>query len=223
MSFSRNRDHEVYGQPITPVLKCEEEEMQALFPRFLILSRSGQARGNVQHGAFNCNGMAEEWNIRCLNEFGSPVLQCKKMYPKTAQLIKQFHNMVLRRKNERETLHHRVTVEGVGGDTQDVAAREGVEQLREKFRTENLSVRIDDVQEKATNASHLRSTQFGSRLGERVGVPLAGLLGAAQSPVVQHILGHQHHIIMPAGTQVGKQKKGKVMLQVRPREKRSYT
>jgi hypothetical protein len=72
MDFTKARDSDMYGPPLTPVLKYEEEKMDALisiFPR----SRSWRNHDNDQHDSLNCMLLAKEWNSQCLNEMATPI------------------------------------------------------------------------------------------------------------------------------------------------------
>jgi hypothetical protein len=70
-SFNAARDNEEYLPPITPVSKCEEGPIEAMFTLFIVLRRSNQNRN--QRESINYEGMAEVWNSQCLSECLAPL------------------------------------------------------------------------------------------------------------------------------------------------------
>jgi hypothetical protein len=102
MHSSTRHDKEDMAQPSTPVLKCEEKRIEQLITQFR-LSRRDQENWD-QHGSIDYRATTEEWNTLCRDKLLKPIIQMAKMYPKTSQLVKDFHKELLQRRNVKKTL-----------------------------------------------------------------------------------------------------------------------
>jgi hypothetical protein len=88
MYFNADRNNEEYLQPITPVLKCEEGPIEAMFTLFIVSRRSNQ--NHHQRESINYEGMAEVWNRQCLSECIKPLHERQKMFPKNLIISRPF-------------------------------------------------------------------------------------------------------------------------------------
>jgi hypothetical protein len=147
MDLTNAQDDDMYGQPITPVLKYEEDKMGTLISRFQ-RSRTQRNQDNDHRGSLNYTLLPKGWNSQCLNEMAKPIEQREKMYPKTPQLVRVFYKEMLRRKNDRANLRHTVEIrEDSGGGVQSVTVRQGVHHICGHFRREDARVTIAAAQQ----------------------------------------------------------------------------
>jgi hypothetical protein len=58
MQFSSKRDDEGFGQPICPVMKCEEKKIDAMFSNFFV-SRAQRENNRDQYGNYDYRALAE--------------------------------------------------------------------------------------------------------------------------------------------------------------------
>jgi hypothetical protein len=78
MDFTKARDNDMFGQPITPVLKCEEDKIDTLILRFPRI-RTRRNQDNDHCGSLNYTPLAKEWNSQCLDEMAKPIEHREKM------------------------------------------------------------------------------------------------------------------------------------------------
>jgi hypothetical protein len=99
-----------------------------------------------QYGNYEYRALAEQWNGECLKQFRKPLAQRAKMYPKTAQLIRDFHKKVQQHRNQKKSLRQTVCVTGPSGVAETTIASRAVDNMRRQLQQQSASVQISTVQ-----------------------------------------------------------------------------
>jgi hypothetical protein len=144
MQFNTKRHKEDMAHPITPVLKYEESKIELLIQRFHS-SQQNQEGNRDQNSNIDYPAATEQWNSICHAEIAKPVSQRAKMYPRTSQLVKDFHKQLLHRRNKKRTLWQPVQVTvPLGVIHTDIASREVIK-MRQELHQQNQAVQVMEV------------------------------------------------------------------------------
>jgi mannose/fructose-specific phosphotransferase system component IIA len=199
MQFSTRRYKEDMAQPINPVLKCKEKMIKQLITQFR-LSRQAQEKNWYQHGIIDYRAATEEWNSLCRDELLKPIIQRANMYPKTSQLVKDFHKELLRRRNVKKTLRQPVRVTGPHGVTHTEIASRKVIAMRQVIHQQKKQVSLVEAATVTTAFSHQISDQNGKGNGYAIVAHPADIPGASTRPRIIQLVQQHQHLQTPAGS-----------------------
>jgi hypothetical protein len=94
-----------------------------------------------QYGNYDYRALAEQWNGECIEQLRKPLAQRAKMYPKTAQLIRDFHKKVQQHRNQKKTLRQTVCVTGPSGVAETTIASRAVDNMRRHLQQQSANYR----------------------------------------------------------------------------------
>jgi len=191
MEFAAMRDGQQSHLPITPVLPCERTAILDLLSRH----RSTRRKSVNQHGSIDYDAATTAWNSLCDDEMVKPVEKRAKMFPKTASLLRKFHNDEDRRENERRTLRQIVDVES-SGVVHPILLRRGVHDVRQELQDGNK--RAEEMPTPRPEPAPLpRPTTVEQGQGDAVALPPMEVHAATCNASVMETVREGRHLGVP--------------------------
>jgi hypothetical protein len=195
MEFAAQRDHEQRLLPITPVLSCERAPIMEI----ILHHRTSTGSNANQHGSICFDSAVVDWNSLCDDEMAKPPAQRRKMFPKTASLLRSFYKEEKRRENEKKTQRQIVQIREEDGVRQSVVVARGIRSFREEIRNEGMAG-IVFAPPRSEPPAMPKSTTVAPGEGDAVAVPPLEIHAARANSVVMDTVQAGHHLNDPAFT-----------------------
>jgi hypothetical protein len=160
MYFNTDHDNEEYLQPITPVLKCEEGPIEAIFTLFIVSYRIDQIKSITSVIQSTMRGWPRSGIVNVSMGVVNLCTSGTKCFQKQLINSRQFTQSWKEGKNKRETMRQRTSILRNDGVISTVVASQAVTEMSESILRQNSTMSIMGAQELCHQCHFLHKREF---------------------------------------------------------------